>query len=282
MAEKIKSISKFSEDAITMVVNTLPREERESFENSMDNILSKLGSKEKKQAIEKKTSDEALFFNNIIPQIKRKIEEIEARDLQKITISVDFKVKTSFTDFGETEMYREHSRLITLETGMKNLIIIVQFARGKFYLDLTAKLNKVGRNLVDVIELGELAGVSYKTALRYMALASIISKYPRLLLCELSFSQIIKHKSRLRKFLSEFEGQHLGDRLSLPVDLIAQGNDLSIGYVDMDEPKINFKTDPDWVYHDMSASDVPNYNVVKQWAESAHEADEAAELEKFM
>ena len=39
--------------------------------------------------------------------------------------------------------------------------------------------------------------VSYMTVLRYMTLASIISIYPRLLLCELSFAQILKHKTKI-------------------------------------------------------------------------------------
>ncbi len=43
-----------------------------------------------------------LFANAILPQIKGKIDEIEAKDLQKFTIAVDFKVKTTFTDLNET------------------------------------------------------------------------------------------------------------------------------------------------------------------------------------
>ena len=83
-----------------------------------------------------------------------------------------------------------------------------------------------------------------------MTLASIILKYPLLILCELSFAQIIKHQRRLRKFLREPEGQSLGARLSLPIDIIAQSNDLTIGSADIDELKISFKTDPDWMYLD--------------------------------
>lgn len=282
MAEKIKSISKFSEDAINLAVNDLPRGERKQINSSLDGILSRLGKKERKQAIEKKTSDEVVFANAILPQIKGKLDEVEAKDLQKFTIAVDFKVKTTFTDLNEAEMYTEHSRLVLMETGVNNLIIIVQFCRGKFYLDFARHLNKTGRSLLQVIKRGEMTGISYKTALRYMALASIISQYPRLLLCELSFSQIIKHKSRLRNFLRGTEGQHIGDRLSLPIDLIAQGNDLSIGQVDMDEPKISFKTGPDWMHHDRSASDVPTDDAVKRWVESAHEVDETEDLEGFM
>lgn len=282
MAEKIKSVSKFSGDAINMAISTLPQKEKEIVDKILDGILSNLGTKEKKQAMEKKTSDEVLFVNNILPQIKRKIEEIEARDLQKFTISVDFKIKTSFADMSDTDMYKEHVRIISLETGLNNLTIIVQFSRGKFYLDLASRLTKLGNSLKKAIETGSLTNVSYKTALRYMTLASIISKYPRLILCELSFAQIIKHKSRLRKFLSESEGQSLGDRLSLPIDVIAQDNDLSIEHVDMDEPKISFKTDPDWMYLDKSTSDVPTDNAVSRWAESAHGIDETEELECYM
>lgn len=265
-----------------MAINALPQKEKETVDKILDGILSNLGKKEKKQAIEKKTSDEVLFVNNILPQIKRKIEEIEARDLQNFTISVDFKIKTSFADMSDTDMYKEHARIITLETGLNNLTIFVQFSRGKLYLDLAKRLSEHESSLKKAINTGLLTNVSYKTVLRYMTLASIISKYPRLVLCELSFSQIIKHKSRLRKFLSEPEGQSLGDRLSLSVDVIAQGNDLSIEHVDMDEPKICFTTDPDWMYLDKNTSDVPTDNAVSRWAESAHEIDEAEDLERFM
>lgn len=282
MAEKIKSVAKFSQDAIQMAITTLPKDDRKQMEKLLDDMLNNLGTKEKKQTMEKKTSDEVLFVNNILPQIKRKIEEIEKKDLEKYTISMDIKIKTTFTGMSDVDLYAEHARIISLETGLNNLMIIVQFSRGNLYLELGRQLSRGGSSLKEVIEKGLLTDVCYKTALRYMALASIILKYPRLLLCELSFAQIIKHKTRLIKFLQESEGQHLGTRLSLPIDIIAQGNDLSIGYADVEIPKMSFKTDPDWMFFDKNVSDVPTDNAVEKWVESTQKIDEAEELERFM
>lgn len=78
MAEKIKHLSKFSEDALSLAVKRLPKSEREHFETGLALMESDLGVKVKKATSSStKLNDEAVFRNSIIPQIERRVEETE-------------------------------------------------------------------------------------------------------------------------------------------------------------------------------------------------------------
>ena len=77
MANKIKAVAKFSEDAINMAFKNLSSETRRDMEKNLDVVLRDLGKKTKQHASEKRISDETVFRNNIFPQITRRIDEIE-------------------------------------------------------------------------------------------------------------------------------------------------------------------------------------------------------------
>jgi len=106
-------------------------------------------------------------------------------------------------------------------------------------------------------------GVSYDTALRYMTFTALLKRYPLLMICGLTYAQITKHKKRLLDFLkTETEG--LGDKLSQPLDLFAEGKNLHIEPADHQVPATSFTTDPDHLYG--VYSEVEDTPQMEEWA----------------
>lgn len=124
--------------------------------------------------------------------------------------------------------------------------------------------------------------VSHTTALRYMAFASIILKYPRLLICQLTFTQMMKHKKRLLNFLTHPDGHDLNCRLSLPLEITAEGHKIKIQREEMKTPTVKFNTDADWQYHDQQTKTLLTDEELKSMVESRVPYDEEAELQNVM
>ena len=94
-------------------------------------------------------------------------------------------------------------------------------------------------------------GVKYLTVLRYTTFACIINRYPRLIVCGLSFSQVMKHQRRLVKYLNLKEHSELAEKLATTVILAAQKTAVYISPSDgcsiLDGA---FSVDPDYVNND--------------------------------
>ena len=235
MASRIKKVSKFSEDAIDIALRSLPSDQRESFQRGLDALNAILG--EKKPRTSKATStktvtDEEAFHKLIIPQIQRKLSETETKEMTtNIKIDLDVNIKMCFEDKTDVKRIKtEHIKMLHLEENVQNLTLIIRFARGKLYLSLLEMHKKAGTSFKEFVEL-ELK-VSYLTVLRYMVLANIILRYPRIVFCYLSFAQILVHKTRLLAYLQSDEGLALGKKLSLGFELNAQGQPITIGHID--------------------------------------------------
>lgn len=266
-----------------MALNSVGSDSKKEFYKNLDTVMNALGKREtKKKTSEKQISDESVFQNNILQQIDRRLKEIEIIELNDtFSINTGFLITTDFDEMSEQEIVKEHEKIIMLESGLKNFLIIAQFARGKLYLSLAKKLQEAGQSLKKSIKSG-LLRVSYTTVLRYITLATIISIYPRLIVCELSFSQILKHKTRLFKFLKSAEGQSLCAKLSLSITMRANENSIKINQMTMVMPDVKFSTDPDWAYHECYAEASVSDEKVQRWAQSATLVDEDGELEDFI
>ena len=285
MSDKIKYVAKFSEDAIEMALNTLTTEEWEGFQRGMNVLTGSLGEKKEKkksQLKEKKLSDEVIFKENVLPNIKKRMMDIEREEMNKaLQITVDFAIKTDFKACNLEDLLTEHTKIVFTEEGLKALTLFAQFSRGLLYLSMVEKLNEDGQSLRNFIEAGKLK-VSHTTALRYMALASIILKYPRLLICQMTFTQIMKHKKRLLNFLEHPDGHDLNCKLSLPLDITAQGHKIKIQREDIITPTMKFNTDADWQYHDQHTKAPLTDEELKSMVASRVPDDEESELQKVM
>lgn len=274
MADKLKALSKFTEDALALAIRQLPESERINFERGLQLLENTLGAKEKKAQNSKQLNDETIFRNSIIPQIERRVKQIEEMELKGMNhgINIEFDLKTSFDGYTYTQLKTEHKNVVTLETGLKSLTLLAQFSRGMIYISLTKICKSEGQNWKNITT-NEL-GISYMTALRYMTLAALIANYPRLICCELSFTQILKHKSRLLQYLKSEEGRDLESALSLAIEIKAQDKPVFINRTILEIPTTKFPTDPDYLYRDsLDKREVPE--TVNQWMGASAENEEA-------
>lgn len=273
MAEKIKKISKFSEDALTLALKNMPEAERKYFTQGLTYLETELGVKEKKSPVSTKMNDETVFRNSIIPWIEKQVKEIQIKELEnnECSVKVKFDFKTEFDGLTDSQWKTAHSEVVALETGLKSLTLIAQFSRGLLYITLSKKLKATGQSWRAFVN-NEL-NVSPMTALRYMTLSSIIMNYPRLILCELSFTQILKHKTRLLKYLKSDEGHDLESALSLSIVMKAQDRPVLINRTILDVPAIKFPTDPDHIYRDaINKEETPE--IANQWMTASCENEE--------
>ena len=287
MAFEIKEISKFSEDAIGMAYEQLPESEKELMNKSLKTMLEKLGTKNKKPVTNKgiNMSDGDIFLKEILPRINMRISEIENMELERdgVQIGVDFsEIKTDFEHMRLEQLQIEHTKILKLESSLKISSLVIQFIRGKFYLFAKEILKTSGNDLETAVE--QVFGVSYRTFLRYATLANMLFCFPRLVLCELSFTQILLHQKRLLKYLKSNEGRELRDRLSFPVVLNTMGATIIIERCDVEVLAAKFNVGPDWEFHDKYdksrlPSDADVHNIFDGATRGYREADEQADLE---
>lgn len=113
----------------------------------------------------------------------------------------------------------------------------------------------------------------YTTVWRYVLFAKLVLKYPRLIVSELSFRQIIKYHKEIQKYLeTDIE---LAEALKLHVTIYAQNRFLDITAVDMDSvPSTNVPPvlDPDYVYEDDSWYPDNTFNN-DNWSEDSGDSD---------
>lgn len=272
MAKKLKNLSKFSEDALNLAIKGMPENEQNNFERGLMYLENVMGVKKTKPPTSTKINDESIFRSSIVPQIQRRIQEIEQMELEhrKCIIHVMFEFKTNFDGLKDEHWKTTHQKIVDLETGLKSLTLLSQYSRGMFYMTIVKKLKLAGQNWKPFVS--EEFKISHITTLRYMTLAAIINSYPRLILCELSFTQILKHKSRLMKYLKSEDGQNLESALSLSVEIKAQGRSVSISRMVQEIPATKFATDPDYQYRDsISKCDA---EAAAQWETSTSENEE--------
>jgi hypothetical protein len=110
-------------------------------------------------------------------------------------------------------------------------------------------------------------GVCYNTAMRYITFAALIKRYPRLMICGLTYPQIIKHQKRLLNHLKTNTALH--DMLSQPLEMLAQDKVVEISPSDIDVPKVANSTDPDYVFEDYfndpADDDIPEDEEEADW-----------------
>lgn len=107
---------------------------------------------------------------------------------------------------------------------------------------------------------------------------------PRLIMCELSFTQIVLHQKRLLKYLNSESGKELRHRLSFSVTLHTKDKTIIIERCDIDVITSKFSTNPDWEIRDkhVDKKGLPNDATVQKLFDGAVgaycEANEETEL----
>lgn len=252
--ELIKELAKFSSDALYNAIEAKIKD-KERFISSLKELKDSIKKSPKKS--EKKTTlfsrkDDDVFLQQIIPQIRHKLVEYERKILNEgYSINFNFDFITNYEDLDIEGLKKCHAIILQQENNVKAYDLVVKFHKGCLYSE-AKKLNN-NKDSLEIFFKREF-GISRQAADRYIHFMDVIKRLPRLVICDLSYTQITKHEERLFSFLkSETEG--LYDRLSSPLDLEVEKKSVKIKPEDNDMKveKLNF--DPDYEYRDSIEND---------------------------
>lgn len=287
----IKDISKFSQDAINMSMEALTDDEKHALDNNLKRMYNTLMSASsnvkgpEKPITKRGVSDEELFREEILPKIERKLKEIENTEYkgQIRTVTLDFNLNVQFEKMDFQQLMEEHKKIVKLDGELAQAALVVKFLRGKIYIYLQDAAQKQKTVFKDFVE---KLGLVYRTVLRYMLIAQMILKYPRLLLCDINFTQLLVYKSKLLKFFTK-EGKELADRLAGPVYMEVQGMPISIQHCDINlTMKTTMKTPADWEVRDVYEESPSEQAVAAMASDTVKKIsecpDEIEELEEML
>jgi hypothetical protein len=256
MADLIKAISMFSEDAINITIKQcVDVNTKESFISTLKSIQSVLEEptkKRKKETTLFKMSDKNIFEQRVLPQIREKLAEYDRQEVlgKKLQWKINFDFVENYETLNITDLKVRHAQILNDENTISNLDLVVKLYRGLLYFR-ARQLSPKNSNMETYFR-NEL-GIGYATAKRYMIFSSIIKRYPRLMVCGLSFNQIMKHQKRL--FDSLKADLNLHDTLSQPFSATVENKTVEISPSDIAVPIKTFNVGPDFVY-DNSFDDI--------------------------
>lgn len=160
-----------------------------------------------------KPSDQQIFDENILPSIQKKMDDIDNK-MKKDDFSweLNFAYDKHFGQMNESELNYLHENVCKQENTATRLKLVAQYHRGLIYQ--AAKQNNIHLD------------VSRPTMRKYATFAALIAAWPMLLICDLSFNQIIKHKDRLMQ--ATLKDNELQAALSQNIEFKAQGTHMTI------------------------------------------------------
>lgn len=270
MADIIRYISSFSDDAVHNAIQQAFGAEKQCFIDMLARVQSQLEKppkRMKKASRMFRRSDKTIFEQKVLPQIREKLAEYDR--LETVGNQLEWKVRLEFVgdyqSLNMDQLKQRHAMILEEEKSLACFDLIVKYYRGLVYFR--------ARELVDKNENIKAAfraefGVCYDTVCRYITFAALLKRYPRLMICGLSYAQITKHQKRLLDYLkSETE---LHDQLSQPISVSAQEKAVEIQSADMEVPKISFSTDPDYLvygdyFYDPAWDDIPEDSEFDRW-----------------
>lgn len=263
-AETIKFVGKFSTDCISLAMENVFQAATPTEQKHFENILSKVfkalngSNNPKKPKIQMGVpSSKKVFLDMILPQIRTKIQQFEDDiDNGKIkawNIEAFSCFPTDFTKMSIDELKAIHSVIIVNEGVLVKLELLFRFYRGMIYLHAYNLHNptKIAGSAANWFK--EEFDISYDAALKIMVFSLLIQRFPRLLVCDLTYNQLRKHNTNIKKYLSTDEGSELNAKLAQRLDIYTPRRDwgMVIESSEVFIPDIPFKSeDPDHHYYE--------------------------------
>jgi hypothetical protein len=282
MAEEIKHISSFSIDAIHNAIGhafASNGDEKKCFLDtlkSVQSLLQKPAVKPKKKSTMSHLSDKKVFEEKILLQIIEKITEYDRLETtHRDEWKVQFDFLKDYKSYNMEQLKLNHSLILREEQTLSNLNLVVKYYRGLVYC---RALEIVGLDGDKKVMFRSDFGICYNTAMRYVSFAALIKRYPRLMICRLSYEQIAKHQKRLLDHLKSNTVLH--DQLSQPLNVDVQSKNLDIEPADINVPRIIYSTDPDFVYEDFYDSVCADKSEDEEQASWLHETTNSGEMFK--
>lgn len=208
----IKKITAFSEDAIEQCMTRVFKpEEKEIYVKLSKTLLEGLEAC-KKPAVKRKLntgkatlpSAEEVFNDKILPQIKNKLEVYEKDLVNGLSHTLTTNLSEFHKDYSKLslqELLQADENILKQERTIGAMNLIVKFYRGMLYMTFyNQALSENPPTLEQWFQ--KNLNINYDTAMRYITFACLIRRFPRLIVCELSFEQLLKHREILKKHLT--------------------------------------------------------------------------------
>jgi hypothetical protein len=136
------------------------------------------------------------------------------------------------------------------EKGVDNLHLIIAFHRGELYLEMKKDKDKdVGVKKW----FNKTIRIPYPTARRYMAFALLVKSFPRLMVCDLKFSDIMQHFPSICMDIKK--DMMFAASLKKDVEFYAQGKFIKITPKDITPPTFKENIGADIEYHEQMEAD---------------------------
>lgn len=243
----IKKISGYPENAISWAMDKLPSNERAELNKTLNKIEGFLGEKPKKEATRKLPSITVIFEQHILIEINKTLRKLEKLEDKGKIFEVNESISSlsgNFQDLSLDELAKLHKKVVEYEDGFQTVSNFLKYYRGLVYLTVHGKCDD-SDGLQRWIAKED---VSKSTVYRYMAFSALIMRFPRLILCNLNFSQILKHKERILAFMSRAENSKIAHQLSETVEFRIGATTIEINSKDDGEiPHIRgISFTPDW------------------------------------
>jgi hypothetical protein len=249
-----KQIGQYSPDGLQVVLQSkLGLGELTALHKTLRKIIDPLTKTTPSQSIKKRKvttamlpSSAEVFKSKILPQVREHLAILtteEMRCIPKIDTVTSFN--TDYSKMTLEEIKREHQMLMMADEKVTNVQLVIRFHRGLLYLETSMQ-----QEITNVKNwISEELGVSYDVARRYMTVALLLRRFPRLLACGLSFDQLAKHnKNFLDYFSTENEG--LQDSLAVRYEIVALGKKIVVIPGEVNVPALEYgNLDPDSGYY---------------------------------
>ena len=265
-ASLLKRLSSKSSDTLQLAVkNVLSEKDREQFESCLVKLNEFVETPESGRSDGKKTkqhdasnrTQRQQFIDFVVPKIQAMMAERDNNEKStKLSDSTcDWKLDLGFVDtFNKgkivslDDLKAVHLDIVKQETIISNIQLVAAYFRGLVYVR--------ARTLAPVdVAIEEFMyttfNVAYKTVCRYISFVNLIDCYPGLMICQLTFSQIIQHRNDLLSHLQI--DKTLATKLRLYVTIKAHGKpvDLEATQDVCERTNIKFDCSPNWSFeHD--------------------------------
>ena len=235
MASLIRSLSEHDDEAVDLAIDAVlkgtQKGEFTEILKKISGVLKPKGAIQKKRKVSAQKehripSDQEIFKSKILPLIRENILKYEK--LQNNGFEPDWKINLDFIDSfnkgeltGVLKIQEIHTEILTQEIVVGMIQVLVAFYRGLVYLHANKYVEGPTKEWYQ-----RVLNVSYALMNKYRSFTIFVKCYPGLLMCGLSFTQLIKHRERI---LTHLESDYdMADQLRVHVTLTADGKEISI------------------------------------------------------
>lgn len=166
----------------------------------------------KKKSSKPKVATKEMRIHSMIMQIEKAMREYESLDARLDFWQIKFNVGVNYAKLEWDQIIIQHNKLSLSSESCDKIKLLICMEKGRMYnfLKTTSQLQFTWE------EMCRKLGICRRSAYRYINFAALVEKFPRLLVCGLSFESLVCYEKEINKYLADHES--LGDRLRVPLN----------------------------------------------------------------